>query len=60
MSRFTRLTLLALMTTYVLVVIGAIVRGTGSGMGCPDWPTCYGAWIPPLSLIHISEPTRPY
>jgi heme a synthase len=36
----------ALLLTYCLIVLGAWVRATGSGLACPDWPTCYGHWVP--------------
>jgi len=36
----------ALVLTYGLIVLGAWVRATGSGLSCPDWPTCYGHWMP--------------
>jgi heme a synthase len=36
----------ALLLTYGLIVLGAWVRATGSGLACPDWPTCYGHWVP--------------
>ena len=34
-----------LLTTYGLIVLGAWVRATNSGLSCPDWPTCYGQWV---------------
>jgi heme a synthase len=37
---------LALLLTYAVIVLGAWVRATGSGLSCPDWPTCYGHWVP--------------
>jgi protoheme IX farnesyltransferase len=41
--------------TVLLIVIGAVVRATGSGLGCPDWPKCHGSWIPPFEAASLIE-----
>lgn len=48
-----RLAWIALVCLIILIGVGATVRVTGSGLGCPDWPTCWGCWIPPTSADQI-------
>ncbi|MBI2846915.1 MAG: protoheme IX farnesyltransferase [Chloroflexi bacterium] len=52
---YRRLVLAAFVVTFALVVLGGIVRATGSGLGCPDWPLCYGRIIPPFNLPTLLE-----
>ncbi|RYD17284.1 MAG: hypothetical protein EOP88_27405, partial [Verrucomicrobiaceae bacterium] len=53
MNRFQKLATAALVSVLVLMFVGAIVRVTGAGMGCPDWPTCWGCIIPPTKVEEV-------
>ncbi|HEY4688881.1 MAG TPA: heme o synthase [Anaerolineae bacterium] len=52
---FRALTVVASCATLALIVIGGVVRVTGSGLGCPDWPLCYGQVLPPPQIESLIE-----
>jgi protoheme IX farnesyltransferase len=55
MKGFRVLAVATAVVTYALVVLGGVVRVSGSGLGCPDWPLCHSRLLPPLELHSIIE-----
>src|SRR5436189_3285233 len=49
-ARYRALVYTSLVASFLVVVWGGIVRVTGSGLGCPDWPLCHGQFLPSLDV----------